>query len=964
MRKVYLLVVLCLVYSFSIGQLPTWTFETSVPTTAGPHSAEIGTGSALGFHTSGSTVYSNPAGNASTESFSSNFWAPNDYYQFQFASTGFQNISITWDQTSSNTGPRDFKVQYSTDGTVFTDATGTNSTYTLTNDNWTTSGSPNPASTRTLDLSSVTALNNISTVYIRLVCNSNTAVTGGAIATAGSGRIDNVIINGNVLTSNTISIDAVSSLTFNIDCFTDGTGTVNFSSVGTFNAGNDYTAQMSDATGSFAAYTVIGQLLNSTANSGVINISIPAGTPTGAGYLIRVVSNDPVVTSSNTSSAININLSGVCVSNATDYFRSQASGNWNATSTWESSSTGLPGTWINATLTPTSAANTIQIINGDSVAVTASIVIDQVQIWNNSIVNHTGGAITVEDGPGADIDIQSGGVLRFALGGTPPLYGAGSPTINVSTGGILRVSAGGLTGAGAGVNHSNIIYNHQSILDWAPVGVGSFSTTNVTFFPNVDAVTIPIFRCSNPSAMTVGAAGFTTFNGVFEAVNATVNWENAGIKTFRNGIRGTANVVAATAVNPSGQFVINGLTADLGVTGGITTPTTGISIGSASGTTVTVTASHTITGDISLASTNTFIELGANSLTVTGTIAGGGQNAYVRTNGSGILTLNSIAAAGGTKTFPLGVTSYNPLTIQNNDATQTTNFSARLENGISPAIAFPTYGIQRTWSIIATDIVTAADLTFQYASADAGINAAQPQPMEVLMNVGGTWNVITGQQNIAPGGADPAWTINTNLTGVPINTVLTPYALGIDGGYILPIDCIIACRSSRVNNDGLVSWDVSTCSEVLSFEVQRAVNGGAFVTVATITPGAALSNSYTDRALAAGTNLYRIKIKGNNGAVKFSNTVAIINDTKGVLITSLSPNPVTDQASVVVNAAKAGAVNFIITDMMGRPLRQWKASINEGSNALPVSVTGLANGVYHLSAKTAESATVVRFIKQ
>jgi len=51
--------------------IATWTFETSVPTTAGPFSPEVGSGSALGYHASGSAVYSNPAGNGSLESFSS-----------------------------------------------------------------------------------------------------------------------------------------------------------------------------------------------------------------------------------------------------------------------------------------------------------------------------------------------------------------------------------------------------------------------------------------------------------------------------------------------------------------------------------------------------------------------------------------------------------------------------------------------------------------------------------------------------------------------------------------------------------------------------------------------------------------------------------------------------------------------------------------------------------------------------
>ena len=146
-------------------------------------------------HASASTVWSNPAGNGSIKSISSNNWSEGDYYQFSFSTIGYGLLSITWDQTGSATGPRDFKVQYSTNGSTFTDATGKNGTDTLTNDSWSSSGPPKSVSTRTLDLSGVADVNNQSTVYIRLVDNSTVAVNGTTVATTGTGRVDNFIVN-------------------------------------------------------------------------------------------------------------------------------------------------------------------------------------------------------------------------------------------------------------------------------------------------------------------------------------------------------------------------------------------------------------------------------------------------------------------------------------------------------------------------------------------------------------------------------------------------------------------------------------------------------------------------------------------------------------------------------------------------------------------------------------------------
>src|SRR5688500_4137533 len=52
--------------------LAEWTFETTPPTGPGPHAANSGVfgGAASGLHASPATVYDNPSGNGSVESFS------------------------------------------------------------------------------------------------------------------------------------------------------------------------------------------------------------------------------------------------------------------------------------------------------------------------------------------------------------------------------------------------------------------------------------------------------------------------------------------------------------------------------------------------------------------------------------------------------------------------------------------------------------------------------------------------------------------------------------------------------------------------------------------------------------------------------------------------------------------------------------------------------------------------------
>lgn len=74
---------------------------------------------------------------------------------------------------------------------------------------------------------------------------------------------------------------------------------------GTFTSGNIFTAQLSDATGSFASPVAIGTL--TSINAGTINATIPFTTASGTAYRVRVVSSNPVTTGSNNGANLTVN---------------------------------------------------------------------------------------------------------------------------------------------------------------------------------------------------------------------------------------------------------------------------------------------------------------------------------------------------------------------------------------------------------------------------------------------------------------------------------------------------------------------------------------------------------------------------------------------------------------------------------------------------------------------------------
>ena len=503
-------------------------------------------------------------------------------------------------------------------------------------------------------------------------------------------------------------------------------------------------------------------------------------------------------------------------------------------------------------------------------------------------------AFTLNDGTGIDMTVNG----TYVLNGTQP---SGTGTVEILSLGIARVDANTAPGDADNFAHGNANVNFRtgSIYEW---NTNTFtpSWSGLTYFTPTEAV---VFRFSQPPNFDLGGGSLTTIYGVVEA-NANIELAFAGDKIFVYGIAGSGNITSD--VTFTGDIIINGLVAALGGTGGLTLPPlpSVLEIGSAGGTTLTVVNDKTVTGNISLISTNTFVELGANDLTVTGTISGGGTNAYIRTNGTGVLTLNTVDAVG--KTLPIGNTSYNPLVITNGN---NENYSARVETGIVPAIAFPAAGINRTWNIFASSVTPGVTVTFQYAAVDANPGVLPTNNMEILLYSGAAWNIIPGNNNIPAVGADP-YTI-TSTTALIINNITIPYALGKAGGYALPLDYFITARAQKNGSSGIISWNVFSTDNVLNFEVQRSVNGSAFETIAVFDPAPGqLAYSFTDIVLEKGTILYRIRVNRNSGGTRYSNTVAIINDTKGLLITSMSPNPVDQNAVISLSAAKHGSATF------------------------------------------------------
>ncbi len=194
-----------------------WTFESATATAnnvavSPTYSPETGTGSLFGVHTNAGSGWSLPEGNGSLRSFQGTRWETGssaalmdengnyrNYFQFSTDASNYEGIQVSFDHGSQPTGPRDFVFQYSTDNvtyTTFASYSAPSAAQSGAALPWETGAGVQDRFHFSFDLSSITSLNNDSSIYFRLSQSSLIAVNNGVIGGGAYSRLDNVTISG------------------------------------------------------------------------------------------------------------------------------------------------------------------------------------------------------------------------------------------------------------------------------------------------------------------------------------------------------------------------------------------------------------------------------------------------------------------------------------------------------------------------------------------------------------------------------------------------------------------------------------------------------------------------------------------------------------------------------------------------------------------------------------------------
>jgi hypothetical protein len=294
----------------------------------------------------------------------------------------------------------------------------------------------------------------------RGVANSNTQTNlrvarwnGTQWANEGNSATTGTIVEGTVTSAvaitafspftlgSTTAFDPLSNTPASLSVCANSNLTVNFVSSGIFNVGNVFTAQLSNASGSFASPLNIGSITVSpngmnVANS--INSFLPSSAiPSGAGYRVRVVSSNPNYNGSTNTS--NININSVYIGADVTVYQACLGQTTNLLPLY--TTTGLTATWN--TGTPTAVAPGIyrlDVVNGGGCRDTAfATVVLEVGTWTGAVNNDWHNAanwnigkiptanthviipngtanpcvVSTADGTAASVQVKTGGIMQL-----------------------------------------------------------------------------------------------------------------------------------------------------------------------------------------------------------------------------------------------------------------------------------------------------------------------------------------------------------------------------------------------------------------------------------------------------------------------------------------------------------------------------------------------------------------------
>jgi hypothetical protein len=317
------------------------------------------------------------------------------------------------------------------------------------------------------------------------------------------------------------------------------------------------------------------------------------------------------------------------------------------------------------------------------------------------------------------------------------------------------------------------------------------------------------------------------------------------------------------------------------------------------------------------------------------------------------------------------------------------NYAATAGSGVS---ATGTFTMKRYWNIDVAGVqpTTPVNVRFFYDAAektatDAAALAFQTANVGSNLETPNWFKTNTGAfvgdaAHVTPTqvlNAIPLTNVNTGAA--TINGVLYAqfngitsfsggtYASGVGTGTVLPVS-IEFFKGKKQGTANYLDWKVSCTNEPsLTLALERSTDGRNFKTINdqnATTTRCLQGFDYTDAVPLAGANYYRLKVIATTGRSYYSTIVVLLNKEKGFELISVAPNPTKNIAILTLTSVKAGNINLVITDVIGKVVVKQTVNVIAGNNPLDMNFAILGAGTYTIAATNAEGEVkTTRFVK-
>jgi FlgD Ig-like domain len=215
--------------------------------------------------------------------------------------------------------------------------------------------------------------------------------------------------------------------------------------------------------------------------------------------------------------------------------------------------------------------------------------------------------------------------------------------------------------------------------------------------------------------------------------------------------------------------------------------------------------------------------------------------------------------------------------------------------------------------------------------------------------------------------SESAFGLSLTIKDYAYNSIPNQPILAGEGGEGGPLPLtFISFGGVLKDNEAELTWATANETNNSGFDIERSRDGKNFIAIGFIkskgNTSAETDYSFTDAALQAGINYYRLKQTDYDGNFKYSSVIKIAYTNGNANTITIAPNPFSNNTSISFTLPQSQKVSIQIFDIDGRLIKtivneQMQAGVHQLTwNATIENGTLVAKGMYYLRLNTGSYA--------